>query len=67
MGVTCSIQGAREIHKKFVRKSDGKGEVARPTHRWKDETKMDIQMWIRFIYLRKRSAYSNKPYGLIKD
>jgi len=43
MGGTCSAYGERNIHRVLVGKLEGKRPLGRPTRRWKDNIKMDLQ------------------------
>jgi hypothetical protein len=51
MGRACSTNGKkRNACKILVGKPEGRIPLGRPTHRWKDNIKMDV--WTRLIWLR---------------
>ena len=43
VGNVARMEEGRGVHKILVGKPEGKGPLGRPTHRWEDNIKMDLQ------------------------
>jgi hypothetical protein len=75
VGHVAHMGEGRGIDRVLVGKSEGKGRMGRPRHRWEDNIKMDLQevgcgVWTGSSWLRiagsRHLKCSNEPSGSIK-